>query len=384
MQIIDLSNIVINWIIENASGIIASILASIIIVALKIVPKLFKRIYEHIGWENRNGLEYIIAHPFKNETLKDMVIGGIKLFINMFIVFVPFLVLFIVAAVAEFLVKLGAIGAIGGVLCVFMLALYILYVQKRYGGRKKICEIMENALIAIIILLSFSVSVMVLEVCENKNLLYYAALTSLVLFFVIDFIYESKSSEQYCIKWIDKLRWIRYLGMLIGYRLSFSKLSNVGMVILFYVWVFICMIEYICANLFGKKSLVPYTVKCKEGTYITHDNILQMKDGKVNFKINDQDVCIIDKEEIEFITYEMENPRRKREDNKNEIIYISKDKKTHICDIYVYIGKDWIEFRKKTAKNIEITIMPSQKISSIRSCNKRDYHSIIDEKESQL
>ena len=381
MQNMDLLNEIAVWIKGNVSGIIVSIVASIIWVVLKMMSKFFKRVYENVGGEDRKGLDYIIVHPFRNETSRDIRINGIKFFIKMFIAYVPFLLLLIVFKIAELVGKLDAIGAFGCVLCAFVLALYILYAQKRYRNHKKICEIIETTLIAIIILFSFSISVMALGVYENRNLMYYAALISLFLFFVIDFIFESRSSEQYYIKWIDKIRWIRYFGMIIGYSLSFGKLSNVGLRILFCSWFIVCGIEDVCANLFGKKSLAPYTVKCKEGTYITHDNILQMRDGKVNFKIEDQYICIIDKEEIEYITYEMENPRRQRKDDKNKIIYISKDRKACICDKYVYIGKDWIEFRKKNVRNIEITIMPSEQISSIRSCNKEACNSIIDGKE---
>lgn len=380
MKNMDLLNEIVVWIKGNISGIGVSIIASFILIMLKIVPKFFKKVYEHVGGEDRKGLDYIIVHPLKNETTKDMLISYFKFIVNMFIVYLPVLLLLIVVKMTELLDKLGAIGVLGGVLCVFLLALYILYMQKRYENHRKIYKIIETTLIVVIILFSFSISVMALEVCEDKNLKYYAAIISLFFFGAIDFVYESKNLEQYYISWINKIRWIRYLGVIIGCGLRFGMFSNVGLGILFYTWISVCMIEYFCAILFGKNSLVPYNVKCKEGTYITHDNILQMKDGKVNFKVEDQDVCIIDKEEIECIRYEMENSRIQREDDQIKTIYIVKGGRPHICDKYFYIGRDWIEFRKKTARNIEITILPSKQISSIKSCNKQECHSIIDGK----
>lgn len=369
MQFFDFFKEIFRWFAENISGICVSILASVFLALVPFVSKKIKKVYEHVSWKDGKGTKYIIARYFKDETTKVIVCKLLIFFIKTFEMFVPFLIMLIVIEIDIFLIKYDVVGiAVAGVFFVFITVWYTLHRQKNRISNVKRHNIIDVFLIGLALLFSFVLIVMALLVTGDENSIQYIAVISFLLFLPLFFWIESRNSEEYFFQLIKKIKWIRYTGMVIGYAIFFDEFNDIGFSIIFYTCFFTCVIEQICSDLFGKNSLVLYTIKCTAGDYETHDNILQMKDGKVNFKKDDREVYIINKEEITCIKYKVKIFSKYGNKNQMKIKYMMNDGKEEICDKYIYLEEDWIEFIKWDAGNRESTIIPSNRIKCIMSC----------------
>ncbi len=360
---------------NNLVGVCTSILATIIITLVKVPYFIIKKFCEHISWQDKKGTDYIIVHSYRSDRKGNMLRDAIRFLANAYVLLVPCIFMIAVLGIVVILSQLAVVHIYMLILGVSGVLICILHMQKYLAKKKKVYKNISDVMVFIVLFLLFSFTILASWACQNENLYYYTTIIALMLFFICRRFFEIKFESQDCGTKI--IRFVRCLLIAIVYML-FSKEQNINVISKSFVpWFSLCIFEYIY-SFFDKKYLLPYTIKCTDKKYITCNNILQMKDKKVKFIIEDKRVCIIEKEEIDCIVYEMENSKRYRKNNQIRIMYITKDGKKHICDQYVYLGKDWIEFRKMNDTKTEAIILPANQINHICSGNKEEQYKISD------
>lgn len=240
-------------------------------------------------------------------------------------------------------------------------------------------ELRIIVIIALFLLFSFVISAVL--IFQDENTSYYIWAVALMIFFICSYFFEIRSKERghalNCIKYIKKF------FIFIVYLWYAAELDDKIIINLFYPWIIICGIEYFYIS-FRKETLVWYTVNCSNERYMTRNNIIQMKDKKVKFVTENKYVCIMRNEEIDCITYEVGNAKKDRKSNQIRMVYVTEDGATHRFDEYVYLGKDWIKFRKKNGSKMQVIIMPTNQIYSIRMCNQEECYGINNEAGSRV
>lgn len=361
MEIVNLINEIEVLLNNNLVNVCTSILATIIVAMAKVPYIIIKKVCERISWQDKKGVDYIIAYSYRSEKKADMLRDSIKFLANANVLLVPCIFMIAVLGIAAIFLQLAKLYIFMLVLGTSGVSIYFVY-AKTLGEKSKRNENISNIIIVIVLFLLFSILISAVGVCQNENLYYYTTIISLILFFICIYSFKVEFEAQNCI--LEIIKFIKYLILVVIYML-FSKELNINVISnSLWVWVIFCTIEY-TYTFFSEKYLLPYTIKCTDKIYITYKNIIQMKDKKVKFLAEDKSVCIIANEEIDCITYEMENPKRYRRNNQIRAMYTTKDGKKHICDHYVYLGKEWIEFRKTNDRKIEATILPANQINCI-------------------
>ena len=89
MESVNLINEIEVWLNNNLDGVCASILATIIVVIAKVAYSIMKKIYKRISWQDKKGVDYIIAYSYRSEKEVDMLRDGIRFLASAYILLLP-------------------------------------------------------------------------------------------------------------------------------------------------------------------------------------------------------------------------------------------------------------------------------------------------------
>jgi len=337
--------------IQNLIVLAITAIISQIICSPGVVPRSIMKL---LNWKERKIFDSIILFKIQDESIKDF---GIRLLYLIADAFFPILCVFgaafLLVGKIWCLIKIVDIGGVASLIIfafvVSFLLMYIVEISDRIFYRKGKMVKKIVTLINIDVLLSTGL-LFFLERIDDMWLMF-----SICYFFIIlvAAIVVSPIKLPYSTSFVKKVRIFRLISLLLMfipmYATQFRCLRW-----FMYFWIIMCYVEYISYAIgIGVKGSV-VTIHFKDENVTTHNRIVQCKNGKVKYTLEDRIDVISDEKGIEYISYQYLNIIRVKNDMDTTVLF--RDGKLKKYNTFYYLNDNWIAFNiyEEGKKMVEI------------------------------
>ena len=361
---IDFKEIIKTFDIQNLIILAITAIISRIICSPGVIPRSIMKL---LNWKERKIFDSIILYKMQDESIKDF---GIRLLYLIADAFSPILCVFgaafLLLAKIWCLIRIVVIGGAASLIIfafvVSFLLMYIVEISDRifYRNGKTVKRIVS--LINVDMLLSVGL-LLLLDRIDDMWLMF-----SICYYFIILVVAIVVNSIKlpYNTSFVKKVRTFRMIILLLMfipmYATQFRCLHW-----FMYFWIIMCYVEYISYVIgIGVKGTV-VTIHFKDENVTTHNRIVQCKNGKVKYTLEDRLDVISDENSIEYISYEYHNIIRVRNDINTTVLF--RDGRLKKYNTLYYLNNNWIAFNvyEEEKKVVEIyKICDVEKINTMK------------------